>query len=151
MSEKELGDFKINSSNFNNNNISINNKSPPHTNKLPIKPIPTKSDINSIIPGKNLRRLSNDQISMASENSKRTIFKTIPGGEDEMRKMMKLMKNRLSARKCRQKKKTYIQLLEGDIEDLKKELEKYKHVYKKEKQMENVISLVNKYIDVYIL
>ncbi len=40
--------------------------------------------------------------------------------------MMKLMKNRVSARKCRTKKKNYMQYLEEEILELKKKIDLYK-------------------------
>jgi uncharacterized protein YggL (DUF469 family) len=52
------------------------------------------------------------------------------------------MKNRLSARKCRQKKKYYVDELENKLIQLQTELEGYKKIQKKEKYLENMISLV---------
>lgn len=61
----------------------------------------------------------------------------------DMRKMMKLMKNRLSARKCRQKKKHYIKNLEKEIHDLREELNKYKSIQTNEMKLEYYIDQVN--------
>ncbi len=60
------------------------------------------------------------------------------------RKTMRLIKNRESARKCRQKKKNYINGLEKQIAHLKQELDKYKQIYKTEKNIESMISHVYK-------
>ncbi len=84
--------------------------------------------------------------SVTSENTenKKAIFKTFKSDDShsEMRKMMRLMKNRLSARKCRQKKKYYVDELENKLIQLQTELEGYKKIQKKEKYLENMISLV---------
>jgi hypothetical protein len=60
----------------------------------------------------------------------------------DMKKMMKLMKNRLSARKCRQKKKHYIKNLEKEIHDLRDELNKYKSIQTNEMKLEYYIDQV---------
>ena len=59
-----------------------------------------------------------------------------------MRKMMKLMKNRLSARKCRQKKKHFIKNLEKEISGLKEELNKYKSIQTNEVKLEHYLDQV---------
>jgi hypothetical protein len=86
-----------------------------------------------------------------SENEafKKGIFKTFKTSRQndsqiEMKKMMRLMKNRLSARKCRQKKKIYLGRLEQEMNELKSELERYKAMEKKEKNIENMIKMVKK-------
>jgi hypothetical protein len=78
------------------------------------------------------------------DDDKKTIFKTFKGDDshDDMKKLMRLMKNRLSARKCRQKKKSYVVGLEKQIVNLKDEIEKYKQIFKSEKTMEHMINLV---------
>jgi hypothetical protein len=79
---------------------------------------------------------------------RKTIFKTFKNNpnmsEDnsQMKKMMRLMKNRLSARKCRQKKKVYINALEKEICEMQLKLEKYQNIEKKEKQNENIFKIV---------
>lgn len=87
-----------------------------------------------------------DESSVTSENTenKKAIFKTFKGDEShiEMRKMMRLMKNRLSARKCRQKKKSYIDGLEKRLHQMQNELDILKKNQKKEKHLENMISSV---------
>lgn len=120
------------------------------------------NNLNNIsnIPSKKKRLFSDDQTSIClSENTdtKRTIFKTVKGGSSEtdsqndMKKMMRLMKNRLSARKCRQKKKSYVNTLEGELGNTQSELEKFRSIAKREKQVENVIVqvifFINKKID----
>jgi len=60
----------------------------------------------------------------------------------DMKKMMKLMKNRLSARKCRQKKKNYMKNLEKEILELRGELNKYKSIQANEMKMEYYINQV---------
>ena len=52
------------------------------------------------------------------------------------------MKNRLSARKCRLKKKNYMSELEKKLEDTQTELERLKTVIKKENHIENIITIV---------
>jgi hypothetical protein len=89
-----------------------------------------------------------DESSMTSENTenKKAIFKTFKGDDShvEMRKMMRLMKNRLSARKCRQKKKSYVDGLEKRLSQLQNELDLLKKNQKKERHLENMISSVYK-------
>jgi hypothetical protein len=58
------------------------------------------------------------------------------------KKTIRLIKNRESARKCRQKKKHYINGLEKQIAVLKEEVDKYKQIHKSEKNIENMISHV---------
>ena len=89
----------------------------------------------------------NSSISQSENTDKRTIFKTFKASrnsdsQSEMKKMMRLMKNRLSARKCRQKKKYYVEQMEEEILQLKIELEKYKNMEKKEKSLEGMIKAV---------
>jgi hypothetical protein len=89
----------------------------------------------------------NSSISQSENTDKRTIFKTFKASrnsdsQNEMKKMMRLMKNRLSARKCRQKKKYYVEQMEEEILQLKNELEKYKNMEKKEKSLEGMIKAV---------
>ncbi len=60
----------------------------------------------------------------------------------DIRKVMKLMKNRLSARKCRQKKKYYIKTLEKEIQSLREELNKYKSIKTNEMKLEYYIDQV---------
>lgn len=67
--------------------------------------------------------------------------------QDIADKEIKLSKNRLSARKCRLKKKSYIKQLEEEVEQYRLELSHYKNNSKKEKSFENYIHLV-RYIDV---
>lgn len=56
--------------------------------------------------------------------------------------MMKLMKNRLSARKCRQNKKKYVKNLELEIRELREELNKYKSIQTNEMKLEYYIDQV---------
>lgn len=56
--------------------------------------------------------------------------------------MMKLLKNRISARKCRQKKKEYYDSLETKVAGLEKELEKYKNLSKQRNSVESLMELV---------
>jgi hypothetical protein len=86
-------------------------------------------------------------ISQSEISDKKTIFKTFKASrnsdsQNEMKKMMRLMKNRLSARKCRKKKKIYVEQMEEEILDLKCQLEKYKSIEKKEKSLEGMIKMV---------
>jgi hypothetical protein len=53
------------------------------------------------------------------------------------------MKNRLSAKKCRQKKKSYVSDLETQVKELQDELVKYKKIERKDKSLETAINLVN--------
>lgn len=62
-----------------------------------------------------------------------------------MKKMMKLMKNRLSARKCRQKKKSYVKGLEKEVKELREELNKYKAIQTNEMRMEYYIDQVKNF------
>jgi len=50
--------------------------------------------------------------------------------------MIKLLKNRISARKCRQKKKEYFNSLEGKVSELEIELEKYKNMNKQNNSLD---------------
>ncbi len=59
-----------------------------------------------------------------------------------MKKIMKSMKNRLSARKCRQKKKIYMKNLEEEIVGLRSQLTKYKSLNSNEMKMEFFINEV---------
>ena len=54
------------------------------------------------------------------------------------------MKNRLSARKCRQKKKIYIKQLEEQLKTYKDQIEYYKIEVNKNKSIENYISILEK-------
>ncbi len=94
----------------------------------------------------NLKLEDLSSFSFSSENTdKRAIFKAFKADEDcqyEMKKMMRLMKNRLSARKCRQKKKNYLGELERKLVETTTELEKLKNIQKNEKNIENIICIV---------
>lgn len=59
-----------------------------------------------------------------------------------MKKMMKLMRNRVSARKCRQKKKSYVKNMEKEISELREELNKYKSIQANEMKLEYYIDKV---------
>lgn len=52
------------------------------------------------------------------------------------------MKNRISARKCRQKKKEYYDSLQDKVCNLEKELEKYKNLYKQKNSVNFLIDEV---------
>ena len=54
----------------------------------------------------------------------------------DMKKMMRLLKNRLSAKKCRQKKKSYVETLEIKLTEMTKELLKLKQIEKEENKIE---------------
>jgi hypothetical protein len=87
--------------------------------------------------------MSKDSYNSDSSDIKKTIFKTLKGeGEspEDMRRMMRLMKNRLSARKCRQKKKNYMDDLHKKMEDTQNELDFYKKLVSKEKHIESMMS-----------
>ena len=90
-------------------------------------------------------------LSQSDNTEYKKIFKTyknekIEEEQNDMKKMMRLMKNRVSARKCRQKKKSYVQTLEKEVEDLQKELINLKSINSKEQQTERLINLVFIYI-----
>jgi hypothetical protein len=53
-----------------------------------------------------------------------------------MKKMMRLLKNRLSAKKCRQKKKTYVETLEQKVAEMSQELNRLKQIEKEERGIE---------------
>jgi len=80
------------------------------------------------------RRQDKNDYSHVDSTYSKCIFKTLKiekeqSKKDEpkdVKKMIKLMKNRVSARKCRQKKKEYYDSLESKVKKLEKELEKYK-------------------------
>lgn len=61
----------------------------------------------------------------------------------DMKKMMKLMKNRMSARKCRQKKNIYVRNLEEENSRLREELNKYKSIQTNNMKLEYYIEQVN--------
>jgi hypothetical protein len=89
------------------------------------------------------RSKSKDSSYSDCSDSKKNIFKTFKGeseSPEDMRRMMRLMKNRLSARKCRQKKKTYMDDLQKKMEDTQRELEFYKKLVSKEKHIESMMS-----------
>ena len=56
----------------------------------------------------------------------------------------KLLKNRLSARKCRQKKKKYIISLEEQVKIYKEEIEKFKKEYEKKNHIEHYFNVLEK-------
>ncbi len=56
----------------------------------------------------------------------------------------KLLKNRLSARKCRQKKKKYITNLEEQVKIYKEEIEKFKKENEKKNHIENYFNILEK-------
>jgi len=62
----------------------------------------------------------------------------------DMKKMMKLLKNRISARKCRQKKKEYYDSLEYRVSVLEEELEKYKLLNKQKNSVDSFVEIVKK-------
>jgi len=59
-----------------------------------------------------------------------------------MRKMIKLMKNRMSARKCRQKKNNYVKNLQEENSQLREELNKYKLIQTNNMKLEYYIEQV---------
>ena len=94
---------------------------------------------------------SNKISSLSSQDEnfegRKTIFKTFKADNQtdsqcQMKKMMRQMKNRISARKCRQKKKIYVKQMEEEIADLKSKLVRYKNIEKKENRIENMIRSV---------
>jgi hypothetical protein len=91
------------------------------------------------------KRPRNESINYSDRSltdDKRAIFKTFKGKGDppvDLKKQIRLLKNRVSARKCRQKKKSYINNLEAQIKGLKEEVEKHKQINKKEKNLEILI------------
>jgi len=76
--------------------------------------------------------------SLTAENSK-NIFKTIKiknakkkseKTENDIKKLVRLYKNRISAKKCRQKRKAYIEALEKKVDHLEQELANYENLKK---------------------
>ena len=73
---------------------------------------------------------------ITTDNSK-NIFKTIKiknakkkseNTENDIKKLVRLYKNRLSAKKCRQKRKAYIEALEKKVDRLEQELSNYENL-----------------------
>ena len=62
--------------------------------------------------------------------------------DEQKEKELKLLKNRLSARKCRQKKKNYIRQLEEQVKTYKAELDNIKKESNKEKTIESYLSIL---------
>lgn len=62
--------------------------------------------------------------------------------DEQKEKELKLLKNRLSARKCRQKKKNYIKQLEEQVKTYKAELDNIKKESNKEKTIESYINIL---------
>lgn len=63
--------------------------------------------------------------------------------KEEQDKELKLLKNRLSARKCRQKKKNYIKQLEEQVKSYQEQLRQYKNESNNEKSIENYLKLLS--------
>jgi hypothetical protein len=76
---------------------------------------------------------------------------TVKGDSKEVKKIMKLLKNRISARKCRQKKKEYYDTLETKVACLEKELEKYKNLNKQRNSVECLIEIVRNTINISLI
>lgn len=55
---------------------------------------------------------------------------------------MKLLKNRISAKKCRLKKKEYYDNLENKVVKLEEELEKYKKLNKQKNSVDTLLEIV---------
>ena len=63
--------------------------------------------------------------------------------DEKKEKELKLLKNRLSARKCRQKKKNYIKQLEEQVKSYKDQIEHFKSEINKEKSIENYMNILD--------
>ena len=90
---------------------------------------------------------------MSTTDPSKSIFKTIKiknsrkkeeNNEHDIKKLVRLYKNRISAKKCRQKRKAYIEALEKKVNHLEQELLVYENI-KKNNLMENFLEEVNKY------
>ena len=79
------------------------------------------------------------KIQKINENNNQLIISNFEKEREE-----KLLKNRLSARKCRQKKKKYIISLEEQVKIYKEEIEKYKKENEKKNYVENYFNLLEK-------
>jgi len=88
------------------------------------------------------KNLKKNDYSNADSTYSRCIFKTLKAVKDkkedtkDVKQMLKLMKNRLSAKKCRQKKKEYYDSLESKVAGLEKELEKLKSINKQKNMLD---------------
>ena len=89
---------------------------------------------------KNEYKLNNPiKIQKINENNNQLIISNFEKEREE-----KLLKNRLSARKCRQKKKKYIISLEEQVKIYKEEIEKFKKEYEKKNHIENYFNILEK-------
>ena len=66
-----------------------------------------------------------------------------------MEKVIKLMKNRRNARKCRQKKKSYVKNIEKEISGLREELNKYKSIQRNNMKLEYYMDQVICFVTFY--
>ena len=87
---------------------------------------------------------------LSSSNFQFDLEKEITSKVD-MKKMMKLMKNRMSARKCRQKKNCYVKNLEDENLRLREELNKCKLIQTNNMKLEYYINHVIYYICFFII
>ena len=79
------------------------------------------------------------KIQKINENNNQLIISNFEKEREE-----KLLKNRLSARKCRQKKKKYIISLEEQVKIYKEEIEKFKKEYEKKNHIEHYFNVIKK-------
>ena len=79
------------------------------------------------------------KIQKINENNNQLIISNFEKEREE-----KLLKNRLSARKCRQKKKKYIISLEEQVKIYKEEIEKFKKEYEKKNHIEHYFNVLEK-------
>jgi hypothetical protein len=137
----------------NNNLTSVTNSHLLLKKKARQEVLPNRVKVAQVQTKKKKKQHDVDESSLMSISESRKpqlpLFKTFKNTDlddsecyNDMKKMMRLMKNRLSARKCRQKKKNYVNVIEKELQDTKDELDKYKRMYKREKQIENLMNLV---------
>jgi len=76
-----------------------------------------------------------------SFDHRKHLFKTFKNDEkNDLKKKQRMMKNRISAKKCRQKKKVYIKELEKEVNELKSEIKQIRAFQIKTLQLEIIVT-----------
>lgn len=133
--------FNLNHPNSSNMNNLV--KSKLCNSKLKNKNKNYEIDIKNLFP---VRKESINKSISSDYTDKRAVFKTLKEDEEsfsDMKKLMRQMKNRISARRCREKKKNYMDEISKKLEECQGELKKYKDLQKNQKDFELLSLLVN--------
>lgn len=117
-------------------------KSQNNNNKAPFKYslFNTKTQNNSLI---STQKNMNSGISILTSTKTSKNSNNVPNVDEIKEKELKLLKNRLSARKCRQKKKNYIIQLEKQVELYKEQIDNYQNEYNKDKSIEHYLTILD--------